>query len=307
MNINKIILIINLISFSCIYSMEVVVDDIVKSFKLAFELHSFIINNEKNKVELLISKNSKAIINLKDKNGRTALMLACMRNNKEIVELLIKSGSNINEINNDGRTALIITIIHGYRHSYYEVIKLLIKSGINVDTQDKYQNTALIQSIWSGHKEIVELLIKAGASLNLKNNKNKTALDEANESQHKDILSFMIDSQKKREEIVKLKQELFNAIKFGDFNNVRELIKKVTLNLHDENGNNVLHLAAINNQAQIFKLVLGVRADLIKEINTNGITPIEFNPALDNYSILKIIFFSLDNNGSNKKRKRGEI
>ena len=58
------------------------------------------------KRQLLISHD--ANINEKDNNGRTALHKAAENNRKETAELLISHHANINEKNKDGQTALHI-------------------------------------------------------------------------------------------------------------------------------------------------------------------------------------------------------
>ncbi|EAX86017.1 ankyrin repeat protein, putative, partial [Trichomonas vaginalis G3] len=45
-------------------------------------------------------------INEKDNDGRTALHIAAFYNNREIAEILISHGININEKDNIGQTAL---------------------------------------------------------------------------------------------------------------------------------------------------------------------------------------------------------
>src|SRR5208283_21941 len=58
----------------------------------------------------------KEIINLKNNDGGdTALILASIKNHKNIVELLIKAGADLNLKNNNGNTALICASIKNHK------------------------------------------------------------------------------------------------------------------------------------------------------------------------------------------------
>ena len=56
-------------------------------------------------VELLLSKG--ADVNAKDSKGETALMVAAFYGRKETVELLLSKGADVNAKDNEGKTALI--------------------------------------------------------------------------------------------------------------------------------------------------------------------------------------------------------
>ena len=137
-----------------------------------------------------------ANIGAKNEMGETALMYACMDKsihrydeydilNPDIVKSLIKAGmniNNINEVNNEGNTALLYAI-YTYRwvildakknsdYSYYknkdelptfETIKLLIDNGANVNIRNKNGDTPL--SLSKELPEITKLLKDAGAYL----------------------------------------------------------------------------------------------------------------------------------------------
>lgn len=90
-----------------------------------------------------------------------------------LVELLLKKGSNVNDQNTCGKTALHLAI--GYRE--YSIIKLLFKYGIDCDIQDQRMTTALHCAIWSSR--LVKLLVRNGASTEIPNQEGETALSLA--------------------------------------------------------------------------------------------------------------------------------
>lgn len=86
-------------------------------------------------------------IDVQNKNGYTALMLASWDSNKssniETVQLLIQSGANLDIQNKNGYTALMIASRFSNTSSNLETVKLLIQSGANLDIQNKNGSTAI--------------------------------------------------------------------------------------------------------------------------------------------------------------------
>ena len=76
-------------------------------------------------------------LNIQDKNGKTALMLASSI--EEIVHTLIDAGAGLNIQNKFGFTALLLA--SSYDHE--KIVQTLIGGGAKVDEQDYYGNTAL--------------------------------------------------------------------------------------------------------------------------------------------------------------------
>lgn len=94
-------------------------------------------------------------------NGYSPLMSACSFRSKEVVNLLIEKGSNINQQRNvDGMTPLMFAVYNGK----IDVVKLLISKGVNKDIQDKNGKKAIeyIHDIpnWLKVKEIDKQEIK---------------------------------------------------------------------------------------------------------------------------------------------------
>ncbi len=111
-------------------------------------------------------------INIQDKNGNTALILAIDHDHKDIIELLIAANININMQNIYNGTALISAVKKGNINA----VKLLIETNADINIQNKYGYTALMIAVLNRHKNIVKLLIAAGADINIQNHDKKTAL-----------------------------------------------------------------------------------------------------------------------------------
>jgi ankyrin repeat protein len=123
-----------------------------------------IIGREKEIIQLLIENG--VDINMKTEGGQTPLDLAIIGNQKEIVQLLIENGVDINMKNKEGHTPLDLAIID-IRQTV--IIQLLIENGVengvDINMKNKEEQTPLdlVAFIGTRQKEITRLLIKHGA------------------------------------------------------------------------------------------------------------------------------------------------
>jgi ankyrin repeat protein len=125
-------------------------------------------------VELLIAKG--ADVNAKNKGDVTPLYGAARSGRKEVAELLIAKGADVNAKDVNGTIPLHYAAYEGHK----EIVELLIAKGAEVNAKtDVYGRTPLHFAAATGHKEIAELLITKGADVNAKNKKGKTPLDLA--------------------------------------------------------------------------------------------------------------------------------
>ena len=99
--------------------------------------------------------------------GSTPLHEAVRNNRKEIVELLIAEGANVNTRDRSGETALYQAAHMGY----LELCKLLINNGadLNISTSKiTMGHSPLYFAIRNRHADVAELLITSGADVNKK-------------------------------------------------------------------------------------------------------------------------------------------
>jgi ankyrin repeat protein len=107
-------------------------------------------------------------------SGDTALIYATKWRRKEIIQLLLKKGANVNHPNYSNETALMIAI----KADHQDIVKLLLNSAdIDLDCQEKYSgDTALISATRSDQTTIIDWLVEKHANINLTNCHNETAL-----------------------------------------------------------------------------------------------------------------------------------
>ena len=118
---------------------------------------------------------------------------------KKNIKKLISSGADLNVQNRVGLTALIVAVVF----NHIRIIKLLINAGADLNIQDYNGDTALIHaadltSTYPIHGIVViKLLIDAGIDWNKKNNQGKDFLDYLNDKDEKLIIKLYPNQYKK--------------------------------------------------------------------------------------------------------------
>jgi ankyrin repeat protein len=114
-----------------------------------------------------------ANVNAKGKYfGRRALFDAVRSGNKEMLQLLLDAGADVNARDNEGNTAIMNT----YTQATAEIVRMLTNRGADVNAKDKDGNTALISMAVFDNYEVLQAFIDAGADVNAANKEGVTAL-----------------------------------------------------------------------------------------------------------------------------------
>ena len=126
----------------------------------------------------------KFLIDLKDKDGKTALILAAELGDYDMVTVLIYNGANVSIANNKGVSALMAAAFRGYK----DIVDLLILNGADVEQRYINGSTILMAASQEGYTEIVKILISKGSKVNIQNDNKMTSLIVAAKNKHKDIV-----------------------------------------------------------------------------------------------------------------------
>jgi ankyrin repeat protein len=113
-----------------------------------------------------------ADVNLRSSFGRTAIMSLSERTPVELVRELVEAGAKINARDDDGQSLLMISASSGTP----AVLKEVLKAGARVDATDSNGETALFAAARANNTEAIDLLVGAGVDVNAKDEDGKTAL-----------------------------------------------------------------------------------------------------------------------------------
>ena len=112
-----------------------------------------------NKAEQLLGDNPKLIVNARDVDGNTALILAVARSDETYTGYLLNKGADPNLGGKGGDTPLIIASRLGFTQG----VEWLLAMGAKVDGTNKMGETPLITAVVQRQRPVVRMLLEHGA------------------------------------------------------------------------------------------------------------------------------------------------
>lgn len=205
-------------------------------------------------IRILIESGCRLDITAAD--GLTPLHVAVVKNHIDVVKTLIKAGSNVNYKTHEKMTSLHFAASRGY----LDLVKLLVNSGAYLESRDTNERTALYLAAGRGHVDVVKYLIAAGANVNGEEIHAYTPLCEAVWQRYAAVVEILLSSGAR---ITHSHRLLHNAI----IQRQEEIVKMLTtfgggINLHNDNGDTPLLLAARLSQPAIAKVLLAKGANV---------------------------------------------
>lgn len=134
----------------------------------------------------MLHANDFNIVNAIDQNGSSMLILACYRGNQEVAKFLIDNQADLNYVSKNG-TALMASVVKGE----LQLVDELLKKGTNPNLTDDNGMTALMYAVQFKNVEMVKKLLSAKANKELKCKQNKTAFEYAVFSNNEEIINLL--------------------------------------------------------------------------------------------------------------------
>jgi len=145
-------------------------------------------------VKLLLDSN--AIVDRKDNYGGTPLFWAVCGANFEIVKLLFDHGAKINAKPMGGQSPFIRASSGVSRPAHIDIMKLFLKNGADINEIGNNGVTALMNAAAGGYIEITKMLLEHGADVSIRSRQGETAITRACSAYKKDrpeIVKSLID------------------------------------------------------------------------------------------------------------------
>jgi ankyrin repeat protein len=128
-----------------------------------------------------------ANINARDDFGDDAVMIAAEASNVGVLKELIGAGARVDATNSVGHNALF-----GAARNNVEAVDLLIKSGANLNARDEDGQTVLMAMAPYGELATFQALISKGAALDVTDDEGRTVLMAAVANEDSAITEFLI-------------------------------------------------------------------------------------------------------------------
>jgi ankyrin repeat protein len=109
-----------------------------------------------------------------------------MRDQREIVDILLRAGANPNHGNSDKMTATHVAALDGN----YDAMTSLIANQADINIMSETGVTPLMLAAAKGHYDVVNLLLRNGAK-NLVNKEGESALKWAKENGHTSVAEIL--------------------------------------------------------------------------------------------------------------------
>jgi ankyrin repeat protein len=187
----------------------------------------------------------------------TALHVAAANGRRDILELLLDYGADVNAEMEGDYTPLVIAILL----KHYEIARLLIHEGANVNSRSRNGKTPMHYAVKTKQIEVVQLLLGKGGSVNARTDHGVTPLHIAVERKLKDVAELLLECG-------------------GDVNAVTKT------------GVTPLHCAAVKGQRDITELILryGGDVNVIMKKGEIDVTPLLWVTELERKKITDIVY-----------------
>lgn len=173
--------------------------------------------------------------NIKDKDGKTAIMYAAEKGKLDILKRLIDTVARTNICDNEKKGILC----HAMINNHYDIVKYLIENKIELCMEDKEKTLILTDNI-----KLAKFLLENGVNINAQDSNLRTSLFNAIERNDINFVKFLL-------EYTETNSYIEGPNPYGANPNIKDI-----------NGQTPLMLAIIKGHKEIYKMLLEYGADV---------------------------------------------
>ncbi|XP_057659011.1 serine/threonine-protein phosphatase 6 regulatory ankyrin repeat subunit A-like isoform X2 [Diorhabda carinulata] len=222
---------------------------------------------------LLHNSEDENVVNMLDRQHRTALMLAVSGNNLKCVHTLLKFGADPNIVDTDDHSCLFRAVVSGQDG----VVELLLSSNATVQTTDINGKTVLHLAAACGHLNCMQMILNymSEEQVRAKDKQECTALHWACYHGYANCVEYLLEKKIFKE----LEENSFSPIHCATFSGSDKCLEllvnyfgKQIVNLSDRRKRTPLHIAALHGHAECAKYLIEQGAN-IEVSDEEGRTP----------------------------------
>lgn len=274
------------------------------------QIHDGVLDGDIEKVRQCLEKGVDA--DIQKGQGVTPICLAVSKGNKEIVELLVDYGANINQglSEEDGVNPLLEAGIKDYPElvdfflsrgaivgihfaalqGNIDAVRNFIQQNVPINSTRNRGMTPLHLAAQGGHREIVNLLLDNGADINFYTPASETPLHCAIRCNHSEIVELLMDSGADTATSGGFGTPLCLAVFKNNQEIVELLVRKgADVNETGKRGFYPLHFAAGDGYVEVARFLLANGAQVNTHDNFNGKTPLHLSVSKNNLEMAELL------------------
>ncbi|KAL6065337.1 Calpain large subunit, domain iii domain containing protein [Balamuthia mandrillaris] len=215
-------------------------------------------------------------VNLRDKDGISALTFAAMNGHYECVNLLLAKGADMNSMDSEGYNSVMRAAIGGHATT----LKLLLENGGDIRARDPKGFTPFIYAAESGSLECVNVLLEHGANVNESAYNRQTALMKACLRGHSEIVKRLL---RKGAKVAFKDTTGQTAVHYACSAGSSECLKLLwsagaNVDVKDSNGETALYKAAIKGHLDVLRLLIEKGEKGSSTSSEGSSSPLSFTP-----------------------------
>lgn len=253
--------------------------------KLTDNLIKAIKQNDIDQVKIMLDNYNCGLGGIGDLNSLGSLGSLCSKsaflhhayktNNLEIMELLIKSGANVDEKDDAGWTVLCNACVDGN----YECVELLINYNTNLNLPiqiDTHIYTSVFIAYENEHLDIMKLLLENGADPNIQNGAYNTVLHWAAYDEDTCWMEILLEYGADSNIQNCFKDTVLHITTGNGFQDTVEMLLKygVDPDIQNNDKETALHIATKKNYFDVVNLLLSYKANA-NIVNKQEMTPLD--------------------------------
>ncbi|RUM57035.1 MAG: hypothetical protein DSY60_05675 [Persephonella sp.] len=204
-----------------------------------------------------------------DNSIKMEYLNAVKHNNVSKVVNLVSEGLDVNvRDEKNGWTALHYAVYYGY----YKTAKYLLENGALTEVRNKDGETPLHIAVKKGNIKLVKLLLEYGAETEVIDNKGKKPIDYAIDIGNRKLEILLSDEISEDEKLVKT---LFSAVKKCNTKKTMETLKKVNVDIKDNEEKTPLFYAVENCSPKFIDVLLRKGAN-VNTTDKNDLSPLYY-------------------------------
>lgn len=206
-----------------------------------------------------------------DDNQKTLLCYACIDGHFDVAKALIDANANVNAQNNESSPLQFASA-----RGSLDIVELLISSNADVNYQDKNGFTVLHWASTQGKTSILDSLLKAGADLNKKDKTEKSIIHTASDKGFPEMVLAILEKGVDPNSVDKEKNTpLHFAALSGHDKVVRILLEQTSnKNPHNNEQRTPIHFASRGDQPAVIETLLKMSEVEVDTVDSKGNTPL---------------------------------